>query len=444
MARMMTTGAQYGPDGQIITPPVGRPAKAPAKRKRSIAAPASPAKAPAKRKRSDAAPAKALAKAPAKAPAKRKRSNAVPDAPTKAPAKAPAKRKRSGAAPASPAKPPAKAPAKRKRSDAVPAAPAKPPAKAPAKRKRSEAGPPVRAAQGAKRRAAPGGAEREPAPAKRARTARAEEPDLAALPPVSHPSHLKARDLAVAAAPDAPALAAPPPAPHPPRQRALASAATATAPAAPCEAFGRAGASPGPFAPCGLLLGGVPPGPAARAPLWPTVSASTSAASIIHSPGMHTERPFREALGPAPRAPQRAAQGRPPHPLPLTRPAPRQEPGDVFVLGDGDCGQFGKGEDVTEALRPTPSPLPEGAGQARRAALPAGCMPRGRSFRAVRMCASSPALSSACGSCAIDAAEVPAGTAAPRLFPRLAVSMGSGAAGRRWCRWPQAACTARR
>ncbi|KAK9838520.1 hypothetical protein WJX81_004867 [Elliptochloris bilobata] len=38
-------------------------------------------------------------------------------------------------------------------------------------------------------------------------------------------------------------------------------------------------------------------------------------------------------------------------------------PGDVFVLGDGDCGQFGKGEDITEALRPTPSPLPEAAGR---------------------------------------------------------------------------------
>ena len=35
------------------------------------------------------------------------------------------------------------------------------------------------------------------------------------------------------------------------------------------------------------------------------------------------------------------------------------------MLGDGDCGQFGKGEDVTEALRPAPSPLPGAAGQAR-------------------------------------------------------------------------------
>ncbi len=158
------------------------------------------------------------------------------------------------------------------------------------------------------------------------------------------------------------------------------------------------------------------------------------------------ERPYREALGPAPRAPQRAAQGPPPHPLPLTRPAPRQEPGDVFVLGDGDCGQFGKGEDVTEALRPTPSPLPEGAGQARRAALPAGCAPRGRSFRAVRICASCPAFSSACGSCAIDAAEGVARQAPrrPGCCRVLAVSTGSGAAGRRWCRWPRAACTARR
>ena len=35
-----------------------------------------------------------------------------------------------------------------------------------------------------------------------------------------------------------------------------------------------------------------------------------------------------------------------------------QVPGDVFMLGTGDCGQFGLGEDVTEALRPNPSPLP--------------------------------------------------------------------------------------
>jgi regulator of chromosome condensation len=31
--------------------------------------------------------------------------------------------------------------------------------------------------------------------------------------------------------------------------------------------------------------------------------------------------------------------------------------GDIFVVGDGDCGQLGKGEDVAEALRPAPSPI---------------------------------------------------------------------------------------
>lgn len=35
-----------------------------------------------------------------------------------------------------------------------------------------------------------------------------------------------------------------------------------------------------------------------------------------------------------------------------------QVPGDIYMLGTGDCGQFGLGEDVTEALRPNPSPLP--------------------------------------------------------------------------------------
>lgn len=31
-----------------------------------------------------------------------------------------------------------------------------------------------------------------------------------------------------------------------------------------------------------------------------------------------------------------------------------QIPGQLFVLGDGDCGQLGLGEDVTERLRPFP------------------------------------------------------------------------------------------
>lgn len=31
-----------------------------------------------------------------------------------------------------------------------------------------------------------------------------------------------------------------------------------------------------------------------------------------------------------------------------------QVPGDVFVFGDGDCGQLGLGEEVTERLRPFP------------------------------------------------------------------------------------------
>lgn len=31
-----------------------------------------------------------------------------------------------------------------------------------------------------------------------------------------------------------------------------------------------------------------------------------------------------------------------------------QTPGQVFVFGDGDCGQLGLGEDVTERLRPFP------------------------------------------------------------------------------------------
>lgn len=36
-----------------------------------------------------------------------------------------------------------------------------------------------------------------------------------------------------------------------------------------------------------------------------------------------------------------------------------QVSGDIFVMGDGDCGQLGRGEDVTEALRPAPAPIPD-------------------------------------------------------------------------------------
>lgn len=32
-----------------------------------------------------------------------------------------------------------------------------------------------------------------------------------------------------------------------------------------------------------------------------------------------------------------------------------QVSGDLFVIGDGDCGQFGLGEDVMEAPRPAPT-----------------------------------------------------------------------------------------
>ena len=31
-----------------------------------------------------------------------------------------------------------------------------------------------------------------------------------------------------------------------------------------------------------------------------------------------------------------------------------QTPGQLFMFGDGDCGQLGLGEDVTERLRPFP------------------------------------------------------------------------------------------
>lgn len=37
-----------------------------------------------------------------------------------------------------------------------------------------------------------------------------------------------------------------------------------------------------------------------------------------------------------------------------------QVPGSIFVFGDGDCGQLGLGEDVTERLRPFPLELEGG------------------------------------------------------------------------------------
>lgn len=39
----------------------------------------------------------------------------------------------------------------------------------------------------------------------------------------------------------------------------------------------------------------------------------------------------------------------------LIKYALHQVPADLFVIGDGDCGQFGLGEDVVEAPRPLPT-----------------------------------------------------------------------------------------
>lgn len=38
----------------------------------------------------------------------------------------------------------------------------------------------------------------------------------------------------------------------------------------------------------------------------------------------------------------------------LLAPPTPQVPAQLFVFGDGDCGQLGLGEDVTERLRPFP------------------------------------------------------------------------------------------
>jgi len=46
--------------------------------------------------------------------------------------------------------------------------------------------------------------------------------------------------------------------------------------------------------------------------------------------------------------------------------------GDIFVFGTGDCGQFGRGEDVSEASRPIPSPLPSDAAAPAAAGAAAG------------------------------------------------------------------------
>ncbi len=118
----------------------------------------------------------------------------------------------------------------------------------------------------------------------------------------------------------------------------------------------------------------------------------------------------------------------------------------MFVLGDGDCGQFGKGEDVTEALRPTPSPLPEGAGQARCAALPAGCSSRGCLCRGCLSCAACARAfpPAARAPVVLSTPEAPAGAARPWCPRGVTLLMRCGAAGRRWCSWPRAACTARR
>eukprot|EP00887_Chlorella_sp_A99_P000575 scaffold17.g575.t1 len=53
---------------------------------------------------------------------------------------------------------------------------------------------------------------------------------------------------------------------------------------------------------------------------------------------------------------------------PVSHPSHQHAPGHVFLFGDGDCGQLGMGEEVTERLRPFPLALP-GAPRALQLAL---------------------------------------------------------------------------
>lgn len=80
---------------------------------------------------------------------------------------------------------------------------------------------------------------------------------------------------------------------------------------------------------CAIAAPGAPPG----CP-WPRCCVPDRRASLRGPP------PLRRA----------------PHPPPPSSAAPSaaQVAGDVFVFGDGDCGQLGQGEDVTERLRPSP------------------------------------------------------------------------------------------
>ncbi|CAG9465538.1 unnamed protein product [Pedinophyceae sp. YPF-701] len=68
----------------------------------------------------------------------------------------------------------------------------------------------------------------------------------------------------------------------------------------------------------------------------------------------------RKAAPPAP-ARKRARTAQPAQEGPVAHPSHQKEPAELFVWGDGDCGQLGLGEATTERLRPWP--LDVGGGQ---------------------------------------------------------------------------------
>lgn len=160
-----------------------------------------------------------------------------------------------------------------------------------------------------------------------------------------------------------------PPAPKRPRRAAAVAAtaamAAAAADGAPAAPRSRSGTRPRkPRAPAGAVkkprASGKRAAPAAKAKAAPKAKA----AKVAAEPVSHPSHAKVEGIGgqrgwwiDRPQGGRDAGRALPTNSLP----PPFQTPCDPFMFGTGDCGQFGRGEDVVEAGRPIPCPLPRGA-----------------------------------------------------------------------------------
>ncbi|CAL8462036.1 g1567 [Coccomyxa elongata] len=92
--------------------------------------------------------------------------------------------------------------------------------------------------------------------------------------------------------------------------------------------------------------------PAPKAVPAKKARASAAAAGLSAEKALALPKAKRAKLAPVPEAPEE------PGLQPVEHFSHLKVAGEVYVLGEGDCGQLGKGEDVAEAPRPQLSPIP--------------------------------------------------------------------------------------